>query len=99
MLPLPIPPGRGVWDWGVSWVLVRLRGHPVQFFQLSLASQLSSILSHGSAIMSENALEQGWKGLAAPRMLQVVALLQAMGEELAGAGLMGNGGSFPFPNK
>lgn len=55
MLPLPVPPGRGVRDRGIGWVLLQTHGHPVQFFQPSLASQL--ILPLGSAV-SENALEQ-----------------------------------------
>lgn len=32
-------------------------------------------------------------------MLWFVAALQALGEELAGAGLLEKGGLFPFPNK
>lgn len=58
ILPLSIPPGTGVQDRGISWVLVQMCGHPVQFFQPSLASQLSSIPPLGSVIVSASALEQ-----------------------------------------
>lgn len=60
MLLLPVPPGRGVQDRDISWVLVQTHRHPVQFFQPSLAGRLSSILPPGSAVIPENALEQVW---------------------------------------